>query len=609
MSPTFRPSKREPRPSRRRRAPLSRAHRWETLGGRMSGLESLEARMPLAADLGVTIDAAHVWYMPGTEATYTVAVTNLGPDDASGVAVSTVLGSQINRSTWTAEYPTGGSGPVVGAGNVAATISLPAGKTARFSVVATIGPTASGPLTSTASVSRAGDPNPGNDSATDTLAFVPRHLVLADDAGWTSTSAVRVIDAETQAERARFFAYEPGYRGGVQAILADVDDDGRPDVVTTPGRGRDGEIRVFTLDGAERPEFRTQPFGPGWRGGVNLGVGHVDGDGRIDFVAAKASGDGEVRVFRGQAGPDPVADVAYRTFQPFAATFLGGATVAVADVGTFANGDSVDAGVPDGRNEVLVGCGPTREAEVQVRDLSSPSAPVIDVIRPFNNPFLGGVAVTTARVNLDSIPDVVIAAGRRGAGEIEAYDGRVGAAANARLAAFTAFASTARSFDPTAASAVDSDGDGRADAFYAARAGQAVQRFSAAGALLGTGPEAGRIATPPAPTNRTLVTTPSGLRYLDLVVGTGPKPSSSTARVRVDYEGRLLDGTRFDGNTNTSFTLDGVIAGWTEGLATMAVGGRRQLVIPANLAYGSTARPGIPANSTLVFDVRLLETN
>ena len=92
------------------------------------------------------------------------------------------------------------------------------------------------------------------------------------------------------------------------------------------------------------------------------------------------------------------------------------------------------------------------------------------------------------------------------------------------------------------------------------------------------------------------------------MVGTGAQPSSSTATVRVNYEGWLLDGTRFDGNNGTSFALNGVIGGWTEGLASMAVGGRRQLVIPAILAYGGTARPGIPANSTLVFDVELLST-
>jgi FKBP-type peptidyl-prolyl cis-trans isomerase len=78
--------------------------------------------------------------------------------------------------------------------------------------------------------------------------------------------------------------------------------------------------------------------------------------------------------------------------------------------------------------------------------------------------------------------------------------------------------------------------------------------------------------------------------------------------VTVNYEGRLLDGTRFDGNNGSQFNLNQVIAGWTEGLQSMQVGSRRQLIIPANLAYGSTARPGIPANSTLVFDVELLAT-
>jgi FKBP-type peptidyl-prolyl cis-trans isomerase len=86
--------------------------------------------------------------------------------------------------------------------------------------------------------------------------------------------------------------------------------------------------------------------------------------------------------------------------------------------------------------------------------------------------------------------------------------------------------------------------------------------------------------------------------------------------VKVNYEGWLLNGSRFDGNNGTNgteFGLDQVIAGWTEGLQTMKVGGRTQFVIPANLAYGSNSGPGtkvpnIPANSTLVFDVTLLET-
>lgn len=595
---------------RRRNRPLGG---WERLGlGNRH--EPLEPRALLAADVGVTIDAGHVWYMPGTEATYTVSVTNFGPGQAAGVAVSTVLGSQIANSTWTAVYPTAGSGPASGSGNIAATITLPAFGTATFSVVSRIGAAATGTLTSSATATLAGDPVAGNNSASDTLQFTARPLVLADDFGASSTSAVRVVDPATGAEQRRFFAYEPGFRGGVQAVLADVDRDGRPEVVTAPGRGRVGEIRVFTIDGAELPEYRTQPFGDGWRGGVHVAVGDVDGDGNADFGAAKASGDGEVRVFLGRASADPVVDEAFRTIRPFAATFMGGASVAFADLGTFSAGTTGNATVPDGRAELLIASGPTRAPEVQVRDLSGPASPIIDTIRPFSPTFLGGVAVAIARVNLDSVPDVLVAAGVRGNGLVEAYDGRVGTAANPRLVAFTAFAGGKA--PASAAASLDTDGDGRADEILVGQPGQSIRRFSTAGAALGTlSTAAGSLSTPPVVTNPAIVTTASGLRYRDLVVGTGAKPSLNPL-VRVKYEGRLLDGTIFETGTVQDPTdptkgspLSGLIPGWREGIASMQVGGRRQLIIPANLGYGAAGSPPkIPGNATLVFDVELLST-
>lgn len=112
-------------------------------------------------------------------------------------------------------------------------------------------------------------------------------------------------------------------------------------------------------------------------------------------------------------------------------------------------------------------------------------------------------------------------------------------------------------------------------------------------------------------TKKSVVILPSGLAYEVLKPGEGDYPKA-TDKVRVFYTGTLVNGNTFDSNVGAEpidFQLNGVIPGWTEGIQKINKGGKIKLYVPAKLAYGEEGNQAIPPNSTLIFEVELVDIN
>jgi len=200
---------------------------------------------------------------------------------------------------------------------------------------------------------------------------------------------VIVFDGATFRPIRSFFAYDPGFRGGVSLALADVNGDGTPDIVTGAGAGGGPHVKVF--DGATGTVIRSFfAFESTFTGGVSVAAGDLTGDGVADLVAGAGAGGGPaVAVFNGRN----LSEV--RRFFAYAPTFTGGVNVAVGDVtGTF-------------ESEIIVGAGPGGGPHVQVFNgltLNAVSSFFAVPLTPEEN---RGVFVAVADFNRDRKPEIV----------------------------------------------------------------------------------------------------------------------------------------------------------------------------------------------------------
>src|SRR5581483_6085543 len=183
-----------------------------------------------------------------------------------------------------------------------------------------------------------------------------------------------------------FYAYAPGFTGGVFVAAGDVTGDGKADIVTGAGAGGGSHVRVFSgADGTLVQSFYA--FGPGFLGGVTVAAGDITGDGRADVIAgAGAGGTPHVKVFSGADGS------LVRSFYAYTPAFLGGVTVAAGDV----NGD--------GQADIITGVGSGGVSQVDV--FSGVDGSELRAFLAYGG-FLGGVRVAADDLNGDGKADII----------------------------------------------------------------------------------------------------------------------------------------------------------------------------------------------------------
>jgi hypothetical protein len=215
-----------------------------------------------------------------------------------------------------------------------------------------------------------------------------------------------------------FLAYEPTYHGGVRVAVGFFDKTGMPEIAVAPGQGHTPLVKVFDLHGKLLFQFMAYPSSV--QGGLNIAVGDIEGTAATsteldDIVTAPSHGVSEIRVWHDQYPTTPATPVKlFRDFTVWSKTFLGGSTVAVADLNL------------DGRGDVIVGSGPGMQPLIEAFNV----APVFSayspfkIFYPFDPSFRGGVNVSAISAGFGvSTPLVIASQGNSGAPQVRVLNG------------------------------------------------------------------------------------------------------------------------------------------------------------------------------------------
>ncbi len=270
-------------------------------------------------------------------------------------------------------------------------------------------------------------------SATAYAVITPAIAVIAPSSG---SSLVSVYNADGTA-RFSFFAYDPGYTGGVSIAVGDVTGDGFADIVTGTSDGFQSNVNVF--DGVTGGLARSfLAFDSSFTGGVSVAVGDTSGDGRADIiVGAGVNGHSHVRAF------DGISNNVFSDFFAYGAGFAGSINVAVGNI---------DGGSSE---EIVTGTGAGSSANVKVFNGSGGST--LASFFAFDSAFTGGVNVAAGDTDGDGLAEIVAGAGIGGGPNVKVFDGLTGIVERNFFAYASSFQNGVR------VGVGDMDGDNRGD--------------------------------------------------------------------------------------------------------------------------------------------------